>query len=171
MIANLFPEYEYIRVHKSGLVSLKAKRWSLKRTRINVTDLIIGEIPKRIADRAKRNNKGDDYLKVFNSYMGSMINISAYAKEFCIVDYVWEQYINLCLEVPNVSFVLEDYQLQPSTRNFIPLGSFDNSYWFGIIQLLRQKRLSYKGSVIVEKINEIKKKIPVIKNINITVNS
>jgi len=158
MLLNLFPEYKFVRVRKSGLIVLKKTWWSLRRTVVSITDLMVGEIPKRIADKAKRDGKGTEYLKLFNTHISTIIHISAYSDSFCVVDYVWDRYTELCIEVPLISFEINEYELNEKSRNFIPLGFFENTYWFGIIKSLKQTRLSYRGSPIIDKINKIKNK-------------
>ena len=164
MILNLFDEYNYVRVHKSGLVSLKRKRWSLKRIRVPLTDLIIGAIPKRIAEKAKQLGKGDEYLALFNANIASIVHISMYAEHFCVVDYIWDKYITLCLEVPTVAFNFEQhaYEIEFNNRRLIPLDFFEDTYWYGIIKFLRKKKLSNKPFSILSRVLEIKNKIPVI---------
>ena len=164
MILDLFDEYDYVRVHRSGLVSLKRKRWSLRRTRVSLTDLVIGELPKRIAEHAKKLGKGDEYLALFNIQIAAIIHVSSYAEHFCIIDYIWDKYIKLCLEIPTIAFDFEqhEFELDFGKKNFIELDFFENTYWYGIIRFLQKRKLSYSKSKILSKVNEIKNKVPVI---------
>jgi hypothetical protein len=157
MILGLFDEYNYVRVRKTGLISLKRRWWSLKRTRVSLTDLIIGEIPKRIAKQAKALGKGDEYLALFNINIASVIHISTYSEEFCVVDYVWNKYIDLCLEVPVVGFLSEETDIHlPESRERIPLDFIENTYWYGIIRSLQLRKLSYQDPSVASQVSEIK---------------
>lgn len=159
MIENLFDEYNYAKVHKSGIISLRRKRWSLRRKRVLLTDIVVAEIPKRIAEVAKRRGKGNEYLQLFDSTIASILHISTYAPQFCVVDYVWDKYIHICLEVPLI-IISPDKQLKLEKiyeeHNALPW--FKDSYWYGIIKSLKFKELPYKGSGIISKINQIKEK-------------
>jgi len=158
MTLNLLTEYDYVRVRRSGLVTLKRKWWSLRRDKVSVTDLIVGEIPKRIAEIAKLGGKGDEYLRVFSNHIASVLHISTYSNNFCIVDYVWEKFTELCLEVPLVSFEFNEFELNEK-RNHISLGLFEDTYWLGIINSLKQNALPPVKSELLKQVNKIKNKV------------
>ena len=168
MVLNLLTEYDYVRVRKTGLVTLKRKWWSLKRDRISVTDLIVGEIPKKIAEIARLGGKGDEYLTMFSSHIASILHISTYSNRFNLVDYVWDKYSDLCLEIPKVSFEFNEFELEEK-KEYIALNFFEDTYWMGIIKSLKKQALPpSKGGVrwslmrhpsIVKRVNTIKNKV------------
>ncbi len=158
MVLNLLTEYDYVRVRKSGLVTLKRKWWSLKRERVSVTDLIVGEIPKQIAAVATLGGKGDEYLTMFSSHIASILHISTYSIRFNLVDYVWDKYTELCLEVPMVSFEFNEFELE-ERKELIALNFFEDTYWMGIVRSLKKQALPAHKSKITKQINAIKSKV------------
>lgn len=160
MILDLFPEYKYVKVKKTGLVSLKKNRWSLRRETLSLTDLAISVIPKRIAKRAKEDNKGNEYLNVFNSYISSMVYMSIYDCHFDIIEYIWNKYVELCLEIPTILIDVEDLDmLDVSYNRPIALSFNKNRYFHGIVRDISPKKLpTYKKDSVVSKINKLKKK-------------
>lgn len=168
MILNLFTEYDYVKVHKSGLVSLKRRWWSLKRDRVSITDLIVGEIPKRIAEVAHLGGKGDEYLRVFSSHIAAIIHVSSYSTNFNIVDYVWDKFTDLCLEVPFVTLKNSNLELNEKKEQ-TAISLFGGEYWFGIIKSLKLQALPpstghvkwslKRHPTLLQKVNEIKNKV------------
>ena len=158
MVLNLITEYDYVKVRKSGLVTLKRKWWSLKKDRVSVTDLIVGEIPKQIAEIATLGGKGDEYLRTFSSHIASILHISTYSIRFNLVDYIWDKYTELCLEVPTISFEFNEFELEEK-EDFLALNFFENTYWMGIIKSLKKQILPLPESKITKQINTIKNKV------------
>lgn len=158
MVLNLMTEYDYVRVRKSGLVTLKRKWWSLKKDRVSVTDLMVGEIPKRIAEVATLGGKGDNYLTMFSSHIASILHISTYSIRFNLVDYVWDKYTELCLEVPAISFEFNEFELEEK-QELIALNFFEDTYWMGIIKSLKKHALPAPDSKVTKQINAIKSEV------------
>ena len=158
MVLSLMTEYDYVRVRKSGLVTLKRKWWSLKKDRVSVTDLMVGEIPKKIAEVATNGGKGDNYLTMFSSHIASILHISTYSTRFNLVDYVWDKYTELCLEVPAVSFEINEFELEEK-QELIALNFFEDTYWMGIIKSLKKHALPTPVSKVTEQINAIKSEV------------
>lgn len=158
MVLNLMTEYDYVRVRKSGLVTLKRKWWSLKKDRVSVTDLMVGEIPKKIAEVATLGGKGDNYLTMFSSHIASILHISTYSTRFNLVDYIWDKYTELCLEVPIVFFEFNEFELEEK-KDFPALNFFEDTYWMGIIKSLKKQALPAPESIVTEQINAIKSKV------------
>ena len=158
MVLNLMTEYDYVKVRKSGLVTLKRKWWSLKKDRVSITDLMVGEIPKKIAEVAMLGGKGDKYLTMFSSHIASILHISTYSIRFNLVDYVWDKYTELCLEVPMTSFEFNEFELE-ERKELIALDFFEDTYWMGIIKSLKKHTLPVAPSKITKRINAIKSEI------------
>ena len=158
MVLNLLTDYNYVRVRRSGLVTLKRRWWSLRRERVSVTDLIVGEIPKCIAEIAALGGKGVEYLTMFSSHIASILHISTYSNHFNLVDYVWDKYTELCLEVPKVSFEFNEFELEEK-KDFIALSFFEDTYWMGIIKSLKLQALPSPKSKLMEQVNTIKSKV------------
>lgn len=158
MTVNLLTEYNFVKVKKSGLVSLKRKWWSLKKDRVHITDLMISEIPKRIADIAVRKGKGVEYVRTFNNHVASILYMSTYSVYFDLVDYAWSKYVDICLDVPKISFEINEFELE-EPGNYLALGLFNNDYWMGIIKTLRQQALPPVKSKVLKQVNQIKNKV------------
>ena len=158
LVLNLMTEYDYVRVRKSGLVTLKRRWWSLKKDRVSVTDLMVGVIPKKIAEVATLGGKGDNYLTIFSSHIASILHVSTYSNHFNLVDYVWDKYTELCLEVPTISFEFNEFELEEK-KELIALNFFEDTYWMGIIKSLKKKALPIPDSKVTKQINAIKSEV------------
>lgn len=162
MLADLMPEYGYRKITNSGLVVLKKRWWSLKRTIVNITDLYIDIFPKKIADSCKRKGYGDTYDKLFSNDIYVMLQIKSYKKEFNLVDYVWNKYNVLYREVPTIRVTVNTVMIDELSNVYLPvLSPVSPKYIPGVERLLRNMK---KNSVesLVEKISKIKAKLPLV---------
>lgn len=156
MIVDLMPEYGYIRVTNRGLVILKTNWWSFRKTIINITDLFIDVLPKKLADSCKRKGYGDTYERMFSEDLYVMMQLKSYKKDIDIVEYIWEKFNRLHREVPIVTTLVKELYLESSSSLYLPVLSPTSSYYLPEIEILLKKRKK-KGTVeeIIEKISKI----------------
>jgi hypothetical protein len=159
LIADLLPEFKYIRTSNQGLVMLKKKWWSFKKTTINITDLFIDILPKKLSDSCKRKGYGDTYERIFSDDIYIMMQLKSYKKDVDIVEYIWNKYNVLHREVPVIRIMTDSYLLEDPSSIYLPVLSPVSSYFIPGIEKLLAKR---KGTVdsLIEKISKIQKRGP-----------
>jgi len=160
MVKDLLSEYNYVHVTKHGLVILKTKWWSFKKTILNVTDLFIDVLPNRLAENCKHKGYGDTYARMFNNDLYVILQLKAYKKTVDIVDYIWNKYNVLYREVPTLFTNVESAILEDQTNRYLPVFSPISSYFIpGVVKLLRRSK---RGSVdgLIEKISKIQLRRP-----------
>ena len=161
MIADLMPEYKYVRVRNSGVVMLKKRWWSFKYTTVNVTDLFIDTFPKLIVECCKRKGYGDGYSVLFSDNLYVLLRLRAYKKDVDLVGYVWQQYNKLIREVPKLSVIVSSAVIEdPSSRYTPVLSPVSNRYIPGVEILLRRNKKNDSVENLVEKITKIKSRVP-----------
>jgi hypothetical protein len=72
-------------------------------------------IPRAISKVAEGHGMGVEsaYNKIFNEHINNINQFSYYSQDDNIVEYLWDKYIKLCMEVPTV--VIESRKLGYST--------------------------------------------------------
>jgi len=170
MLAELMPEYNYVRIRNSGLIVLKENWWSCKRIIVNITDLYIDIFPKELAENCKRKGYGDTYERIFSNDIYIMLQLKSYKKDVNIADYMWNKFNTLYREVPIFNITTNVVILENSENRYIPiLSPVSSRYIPGIERLL--KRMKKRDSVenLVEKISKIKLRVPqiLIRNVNL----
>jgi len=154
MIVDLLPEFGYVRITNQGLVILKKKWWSFKRTVINITDLFIDILPKKLSDSCKRKGYGDTYDRLFSNDIFVMLELRSYKKTFDIVDYIWNKYNVLHREVPTIKIVTTVTSLNPKD-SYLPVLSPVSSYFIpGVEKLLKRMKKNESVNNLVEKISK-----------------
>jgi hypothetical protein len=158
MIVDLIPEYKYILINKRGLVTLKTKWWSFKKTTVNITDLFIDVLPKKLAESCKRKGYGDTYERLFSNDLYVMLQIKAYKKDFDITEYIWDKYNVLHREVPVITLIPNVFTLGVN-NDYLPVLSPVSCFFIpGIEKLFRKVRQHESVESLVEKISKIQKK-------------
>lgn len=158
MCKDLIPQYQYVRITGKGLVILKSKWWSFKRTIINITDLFIDVLPKKLAESCKRKGYGDTYERLFSNDIYVMLQLKAYKKNINIEEYIWEKYNRLHREVPSIQ-IMTNIILESPEDIYLPILSPVSSYFIpGVEKLL--KRMKKRDSVesLIEKISKIQRR-------------
>jgi len=160
MTKSLLPKVGYVKITRHGLVTLKTKRWSLKSTKLTVTDLCLSELPNRIAQSAARNNSGKDYNLLFKK------TIAAYLEnKYDLADYIWDIFIKYhmnvpaIVKIPNLKKTLEKKQLLPVLTIF----TYNNKYGIHkIFKNMNKRDFKRKRKDLVSKIKAIQFNIPTI---------
>jgi hypothetical protein len=166
LVSGLLPEFGYVRVTNQGLVVLKKKWWSFNRTIVNVKDLFIDVLPRKLAESCRPKGYGDLYKRLFSNAIYFLLQLRAYKKNMDIVDYIWDKYNLLYREIPTVTTTVEVNVLEDPAYRYLPVLSPMSSYYIpGVTRLLRIMRR--KGSVerILEKISKIISKRTYITNV------
>lgn len=148
MIKNIFPKVGYVRVAHSGLVTLKTKWYSLKRTRIPITDLMLHSIPNRISEIAEKRGFGVGYKVIFNTALNAMFQLISTNDHWDILEYVWDQYNKYCV-VPISPSKISLTEPIRSRNNFIPCVSIGSLYGFEkLIKQINKQKDKYEVEVI-----------------------
>jgi len=158
MIVDLLPGYGYIRVTNQGLVILKKKWWSFKKTVINVTDLFIDILPRKLSESCKRKGYGDTYARLFNNDIYIILELKSYKKDFDIVEYIWNKYNVLHREVPIIRITTS---IAIPSNSYLPVLSPVSSYFIpGIEKLLKNMNKKDSFNHLIEKISKIQLRVP-----------
>jgi hypothetical protein len=161
ILQDLIPEYKYQRVTNHGLIILKKRWWSLKKTIVNITDLYIDIFPRKLADRLKEKGHGDGFINLFNNDIYVMMQLKAYKKDYSIVDYVWQKYNVLLREVPIIKTTVSEFVLETTQNRYLPILSPVSTYYIpGVEKLLRRMKKSDSVESLIEKISKIKLRRP-----------
>ena len=157
MIVDLLPEFGYSRVTKRGVVILKDKWYSFKKTILTITDLYLDVFPKRLSDSCKKSNKGNMFDKVFSNDIYVFLQLRKYKKSINIADYVWEKYNVLHREVPTITITIDTIMLSSTVGKNLPVISPVSSLYLPSVETLLKKIIK-KDSVesLVEKISKIR---------------
>lgn len=159
MILNLIPGVGYVRIRKDGIVILKENWYSFKRTKLHVSDLCESELPRQISNKATRNGLGTGYERIFNEYITEAKHLKYWIDSFDIVDYLWDKYIKLCINLP-ILYVGTETGLKPmitegiTTGKHLPVISPHSLNW-GYVLSLAKDITDVNFDEINKKINEI----------------
>jgi len=140
MSINLLPNTGYVRVTRRGLVILKKHWWSLSSDVVSVTDLCIKWIPKALAEHATKSNKGTGHIHSFVTNISAIVYSSSWNHSFDVVDFLWQQYVSLYVEIPNIT-VIKERKLLSERDTYLPqLSLFSSQNLYGIDRILRKIR-------------------------------
>jgi hypothetical protein len=160
IVTNLMPEFTYVRVSNSGIVTLKEKWWSIPRTIINITDLYIDVFPKKLAESCQRKGYGKSYNQIFSNDLYVMLQLRAYKKDINIVDYIWKKFNLLHREVPIITTV-QTVRALSSSMHYLPVVSpISRLYIPGVEKLIRSMYKKDTFEDLLQKITKIQFKRP-----------
>ena len=168
MTKSLIPWVGYVRMTYSGLVILKAKWWSFRRTRIPVTDLYFQELPKRIADSANKRGLTGNYFLLFKEAIGSHLELQFTTnRNFDISEYIWDMYnkyhkdVPLIEKIPDLPKILTESNIKNNMLPVLSLTSFYSKYGVHrIFRNLRKDTIGKHKSRLVKRIKKIQNNIP-----------
>ena len=156
MILNLIPKVGYVRIRKDGMIILKTKWFSLKRTKIHTSDLCESELPRQISDMATSKGLGIGYERIFNDYITEAKQLRYYVESFDIIDYLWDNYVKLCINLPTIYVDSKSTLMieQSDNKKNLPIISPTTLNMGYVLTLANDiKRISFNE--INKKINEI----------------
>jgi hypothetical protein len=161
ILQDLLPDYKYQRVTNQGLVILKKRWWSLKKTIVTISDLYLSVFPKAIADRLKQKNLGEGFISLFNNDIYVMLQLKAYKKDIDIVDYIWQKYNTLLREVPVITITTSEFILEDESERYLPvLSPVSNFYIPGFEKLIKRMKKKDSAESLIGKISKIQLRIP-----------
>lgn len=105
MTKSLIPWVGYVKVTYSGLAILKTSRWSLRKTKLSITDLCLHELPKRISHSASKNNMGKGHILLFRDVIAGYLELNFGNRNYDLVEYVWEIFNKYHLAVPSITII------------------------------------------------------------------
>ena len=142
MLQGLIPEYNSIRITKAkGLpvVIFKKDWWKFwTRYTVNITDVCISEIPKRLDEMAQDKNLGN-YRAFFNNIIFDIVAYkeNPHTKYTDIIDYLWEYYEKIyyhggttILPLSNVKVIVQS--------NYLPVPFAKVVYSFSINSIIKE---------------------------------
>ena len=161
MILGLIPNVGYVKVTNRGLVILKAKRWSWRKTIVPITDLCIHEIPKRIAEIAVSKGLGENHVTKFNEHITAIMQLQLYNDRDDLFEYIWNQYVITCMEV---HIVLEPNKiLAIQAKRTQRLNSFrllNTDYVYGVGDTVKRAVTKLQTNKVYKQIQKIKDRLP-----------
>lgn len=169
MTKSLIPWIGYVRVTYSGLVTLKAKWWSLRRTRLSVTDLCLHELPRRIAKSAAENNMGQGHELLFKDVIAGYLGLNFGNRNYDLVEYIWEMFNKYHMRIPSITVIpnlVRPIGLRNETIELLPiltLTSYSDSY--GVHRIFRNfnKEIIRKNArKLIKKIKLMQDNLPVL---------
>lgn len=105
MTKYLLPEYNYVRVKKSGVVILKKNWYSLKRSLTLTTDLILDILPKEISKRISPRGETSMISDAFVDEIYVLLRVKDYHREVDVVKTLWTNFNSLCRNVPTITLI------------------------------------------------------------------
>jgi len=167
MTKVLISEVGYVRVSTSGVVTLKRHWYSIKRVQTNVTDLLIGVLPIKIAEFTNNKNDGLNYIRVFNQDISTILSIRLYNPVFDICEYVWEQYNKHCVDISDIIINTNNEHIFIQKHNYLPsispMSSVKAMDLFQAVYGTNKDRLTKR---VVQNVNRMKNTL-IPKNLNI----
>lgn len=105
MAKGLLPEYNYVRVRKTGVVVFKKHWYSLKRTLTLTTDLVLDALPNLLSDVANERISNPMQRNIFADELYVLLRIRDYKREVDIVGTLWQHFNSLCRNIPTITLV------------------------------------------------------------------
>ncbi len=162
MVLTLMPEVGYVRVSNSGIITFKRKWYSLKRVQTNITDLLIGVLPIKIAEFTANKQDGLNYVRLFNQDISNILSMRLYNPMFDICEYVWTQYNKHCVDMPDIVINTNNELIFLKKHNYLPsikpLSSVKAKDLIRTVQGTQKDRISRR---MVNEINRMKNFLPV----------
>ncbi len=153
MCVVLLPRVGYARVTNSGIVILKRSKWSLRRKKIPVTDIIIKYLPIEIGKLLHRDRERDVYISMFTDKVATIVSLTKYVDKLDLLDYVYREYAKACL-------IKDPDDLILSYDEPIP-GKF---YSFNLIPIFKRMKVKPQKVTIASKVKKLKSRIKYPKN-------
>jgi hypothetical protein len=161
ILQDLLPEYKYQKVTNQGLVILKKRWWSFKKTIVTISDLYLSVFPKALADRLKQKGLGEGFISLFNNDIYVMLQLKAYKKEVNIVDYIWNKYNTLLREVPIITTTTSEFILEIADERYLPVLSPVSTFYIpGFERLIKRMKKKDSAESLIGKISKIQLRIP-----------
>ena len=162
MLKGLVPEYNSIRITKAKglpIVIFKKDWWKFwTRYTVNITDICISELPKRLDEMAQAKGFGQ-YRELFNNVIFDIVAYkeNPHTQYTDIVDYLWEYYNKIyyhdkitILPLSNVKVLVES--------NYLPVPFTKVVYSFNINSIIKEIPTYFK--TMFETIKEQKVLLP-----------
>ena len=105
MTKELLPDYNYVRVKKSGVVVLKKKWYSIKRILTLTTDLVLDVFPNLLSDAANGQINNPMQRNIFADELYVLLRVRDYKREVDIVGTLWNHFNSLCRDIPTITLV------------------------------------------------------------------
>lgn len=167
MAKSLIPWVGYVKVTYSGLVTLKTNWWSLRKTRISVTDLCLLELPKRIANSADRHGLTKNYFLMFKEQIATYLELQFTNSNSDVLEYVWDVYTRYHMDVPiiekipDLSVPLAKSNIQTNVLPILSITSYNSRYGVHkIFKDFRKYTIKKHKNKLVKKIQRIQNNLP-----------
>ena len=100
MAKALIPWIGFVRISNSGIVTLKTNCWSLRKTKLSVTDLCLHKLSNQIAHVATMHNPNHNYLLLFKETITIYLEPHHIDENLDVFEYLWDIYNRYCVKVP-----------------------------------------------------------------------
>lgn len=145
MIQKLFPQYQYVKFGKYGLISLSKSFWSYlfcKKDVVHITEFCTVNIPERLEELDSRITVDDGtfvpYRRVYNKYSHVVLDL-LHNRATSIIDYLYDEYTyvkygihktyySINNQLPESTYTIFDIAYSEVKSNSIVLANFSNAY-------------------------------------------
>lgn len=155
MCVALLPGVGYARVTNSGILILKSSKWSLKRRKIPVTDVVMKYLPIYIGKLICDKKDLDVYVNVFHDKVATIVSLMKYTDKMDLLDVIYKEFTVKCLLIPETEECLTTF-IEKIPRNSNTYGMKND------IKVMYHKKI--KNS-LYEKVEKLRRKTDFIRNI------
>ena len=177
MLDHLYPEYESIRIKSNGLTDFKKKWYSLKveQKNINVTDICIYHLPRKLDNLAREKGFGTGYINLFMHMINNILQYKVHLGYVDVMDYLWDQFQKITNREMLIKADATFKQIKvcnDTTLVIHPLSRLNLLHVRDILKLLGQKTdKSYKirkiftglGEITITQVERIKRHFKIFK--------
>jgi hypothetical protein len=160
MVLTLLPDVGYVKVSNSGLVTMKRKWWSIRKVQSTVTDMVVGVLPQKISEFSLAE-RGRGYQRVFNEHIAALMSLRSYNPQFDVCNYVWEQYVKYCVEVPTIIVNTNNEIKILEKKNYLPIAfRISPKSIRSITELIQEDPKSRQQQKFIKKLNSFRDNLP-----------
>lgn len=160
MIKDLYPNVGYVKVARTGIITRKRKWYSLRRTRIHITDLVLKGLPLKIFQKANILTNLQHVDARAEEASSVMLTLLYKNKEWEVFDYIWNLYSRNCVSVSD----LYKPNANKLSRKCIPKWVFVSpKSMYGLLPLLKQGQRN-KNRLKDKKVSDLTKTVNSIIN-------
>jgi hypothetical protein len=143
IIPKLFPQYQYIRFGRNGMIFLSKSfwHWIFKRTAIHITELCTVHIPERLEELDTRITNYEEkasYKRVYNQYSHVVLDL-LHHRANTVIDYLYNEYTYIKYGIhktyytvnnvlPEKTYTLSEVLCTPVKKDSIVLSPLSNVY-------------------------------------------
>lgn len=155
MCVALLPRVGYARVTNSGILILKSSKWSLRRIKIPVTDVVMKYLPIYIGKLICDKKDLDVYINVFHDKVATIVSLMKYTDKMDLLDVIYKEFVTKCLLIPE--------QTEETIHFKEKIPKYSNNY--NVCKDVNSIFSNNSKHSLYERIEKLRKKSDIVKNI------